>query len=113
MIVASASGKGWGGGWQSMNGTKGEGRASEKVEQTWQMDEREKEREALQKVVKMWKRGGTPFHFLLADGEKLSSIVTSLAIVGTRYRYSHPSGSYNRRSSCCDTSCSILALAIR
>ena len=77
---------------------EGGGRASEKVEQTWQMDERE--REGVTKGCKnVEERGRTPFHFfLLADGEKLSSIVTSLAIVGTRYRYSHPSGSYNRRS---------------
>ena len=48
------------------------------------MDERERKRGELQKVVKMCGReGGTPSHFLLADREKLSSIVTSLAIVGS------------------------------
>ena len=44
MIVASASGKGWGGGWQSMNGTKGEGEQVRKWSKLgkWM---REKERE--------------------------------------------------------------------
>ena len=52
------------------------------------MDER-REREGVTKGCKN-AVGETPFHFfLLADGEKQSSIVTSLAIVGTRYRYSH------------------------
>ena len=83
-----------------MNGTKGEGRASEKVEQTWQMDERE--REGVTKGCKNVeeRRNALP---LLLVGRWRKTVVDCYELSHRWYplplfalRRGH--GSYNRRS---------------